>query len=261
MRWIVICCLFAFPTVGTGQVPLERFEVDISRYERLDIEVIPIIVFDSSIVNEPEQEAIDEAVHSLTPQFHEMFSAVHEAMHTLGLNYFQYSLYYGNHFHILVCEEATLYAEQTCAHGDLGIITDLPNFINDLHDGEPPPKGTIQLNVVILENKLSWRGILGAALWWYWGGDSSLHHWTNRACRAWALLSMQVIAHELGHCFGLIHNEQDTDSGYDLMVSHYAHFDWVKESNKEIVQDFFSYPPPVPAFEMTAEPIMVNPKY
>ena len=41
------------------------------------------------------------------------------------------------------------------------------------------------------------------------------------------------------HCFHLEHNEQDSDYGLDLMVSHYTHYSWVKESNLEKVRHHF----------------------
>lgn len=82
--------------------------------------------------------------------------------------------------------------------------------------------------------------LMGVASRWFWGDDpSNLDHWKTSACRAWALLSVPVIAHELGHCFGLAHNEDDGDGALDLMKSHYTHFDWVKLSNKQIVWNHF----------------------
>ncbi len=204
---------------------------------------MPIVVFDASVYDETEASGAERASRTLAPKVAKLFATVHEALQVLGLAYDQYTLLYGDHFHVLVCEEATLYSEQSCTHGDLGEITDMRNFVLDLHDRESPPRGTVQLNVVILEDGLAWSGLLGVATWWYWG-DRSLRHWTSTACRAWALLSTPVIAHELGHCFGLDHNEDDTDIGLDLMVSYYAHFDWVKESNKDLVLRYFRYPAP-----------------
>ena len=49
----------------------------------------------------------------------------------------------------------------------------------------------------------------------------------------------------MGHCFGLQHNENDTNPGLDLMVSYYTHYHWVKESNKEIVRNHFRYDVPL----------------
>ena len=249
-------CLFV-PLAGLAQVqvPAFRGEVPISIEERLKIEVVPVLVVDESILKETSQEGLlDRLDQTLGPQLHETFATIHEAMTVLGLGYFHYTLHAGEHLHLLICSEATLYAEQVCEHGDLGIVTDWRNFAVDLHDDRAPPRGTVQLYVLTLENRLSWNGTLGVAARWYWG-DRNANHWTDRACRAWALQSMQVIAHELGHCFGLSHNEDDPDTGLDLMVSHYAHFDWVKEPNKDIVQEHFEHPPPLPA-AIGAQPMM-----
>ena len=242
---IVFVILSAAWCIATAQVPYpqDRFEVVVPSEDRLEIEVVPVIVFDSSIREETDESAIARIERTLYPKIDELFATVHEALGVLGVGYWQYTLVYGNHGHFLVCEEATTYSQQSCEHGDLGTITDLRNFIEDLHDNEAPPKSTVQLNVVILEDKLAWRGLLGVASWWYWG-EEPVPHWSARACRAWALLSTPVIAHELGHCFGLKHNENDEDQVLDLMVSYYTHYRWVKESNKTIVQNHFRYPVP-----------------
>ena len=244
MRNVILTSLLLVSFVSLAQVPLERLDVDQTREDRLKIEIVPIVVVDASIVDVPAEEIEARLEVTLVPQVATVFSEVHEALNLLGLGYHQYTLYYGDHVHIMVCEEATVHAEQTCIHGDLGTIADIDTFVIDLYDNEAPPRGTVQLNVLLLEKGVAWRGVLGVAKSWYWGSLSVDRHWTNRACRAWALHSAWVIAHELGHCFGLKHNEDDTDNGLDLMISHYAHFDWVKDSNKAIVQTHFRHPPP-----------------
>ena len=255
MRTVTLFCLLAAPLLGGAQtVPLWRIDIPIERQDRIEIEIVPILVINRSALDDSEEEFIGRFEKSLAPQLQETFGIVHEAMSVLGLGYFHYTLHAAEHFHVLICSEATLYDEQTCEHGDLGVIKDLRRFVVNLHDNRAPPRGTVQLNVLTLENRLSWNGTLGVAARWYWG-DRNANHWTGRACRAWALQSMQVIAHELGHCFGLKHNEDDTDTGLDLMVSHYAHFDWVKESNKAIVQEHFEHPPPRSA-ALGAQPMM-----
>lgn len=100
--------------------------------------------------------------------------------------------------------------------------------------------------------------MLGLA--WRWSRIGETRHWTRSACRAWALHSEPVIAHELGHCFGLVHNEDDTDYGLDLMKSEYAHYHWVKDSNKNVVRDHFKYPIPLGA-SLTDQPLEVELHY
>ena len=68
----------------------------------------------------------------------------------------------------------------------------------------------------------------------------SEHHWKNSSCRAWSILKLTIVAHELGHCFGLDHNEDTDDINFDLMHStEFAYFDWLEDSNREIVQHHF----------------------
>ena len=238
MRWFGLCLVFWAGSVWS-QTPMDRFDVSIPASDRLEIEIVPILVLE-------ENSDLLSALSSLDLQVARMFSTVHEAMQLLGLGFSNYTLIYGDHVHFLLCDEATLYFEQTCSHGDLGTISDLSRFVVDLHDDEPPPIGTVQLNILILADRLAWSGILGVAWRWWWN-EGRQHHWTTSACRAWGLHSVSVVAHELGHCFWLQHNEDDPDFGLDLMTSHYSHYGWVKESNKEIVQDHFEYPPPLDA--------------
>jgi len=92
--------------------------------------------------------------------------------------------------------------------------------------------------VFLLEDEIGWSGTLGLASWARWNIDNP--HRGNSSCRAWALHSVPIIAHELGHCFGLKHNEDDHGTELDLMQAHYSHVDWVKRDNKDIVADYFS---------------------
>ena len=77
--------------------------------------------------------------------------------------------------------------------------------------------------------------------------NRSEHHWTNSSCRAWTIPKLMTVAHELGHCFGLDHNEDTDDINFDLMHSTVsAYFDWLKDKNREIIQHHFrDDPPPV----------------
>ncbi|MYJ95277.1 MAG: hypothetical protein F4053_06750 [Proteobacteria bacterium] len=62
-------------------------------------------------------------------------------------------------------------------------------------------------------------------------------HWSTMACTVWAHLLVPTAAHELGHCFGLLHNgaldvnntsigaaEPDCEYGYDLMAEPWSPF-------------------------------------
>lgn len=252
MRFIALLCLLTVPLVGAAQVSF-----DSTADERLEIELVPVVVVGSNTA-ESILTDMDEAgrlfFDDIFPQFTEMFVATRDALYALGLSPTEYNLHLGNLLQLLVCNEATVFSEQSCRHLELGEISDLPNFVYDLYDGQPPIQGTVQLNVLLLEEQAAWKGTLGVAWRWWWVEDSS-QHWSNTACRAWALHSVSVIAHELGHCFRLVHNENDNDYGLDLMVSHYAHFNWVKDSNKSLVQHHFRTPMPLPV-SRTDQPLI-----
>ena len=251
MRIVSLVGLLA--STASAQIPLERLEVFQHADERADIEIVPVFVFDGELYAEIfdstgvegiERELENVLETQITPAMSEMMVSVRQAMHTLGVYPSQYNLIFSDHLHFMVCTQASLYESQDCWHGDLGEITDLPNFVSDLYDREAPPVGTVQFHVVVLLGDIAWKGTLGLAWHYWWTPSRTDWHWTNRACRAWALHSVPVIAHELGHCFGLDHNEENSDTGLDLMLSYYTHFNWVKDSNKEIVQQHFRYPTP-----------------
>ena len=241
MRVVVVFCLL-FPVIGAAQIPF-----DSAAGGRLEIEVVPVIVVEQDTLNAIETDPIAQArlERDLIPQFTKMFNSTRDALFALGVEPDEYDLRLGDLLQVLVCNEATVFFEQTCGHSKLGIIADLPNFILNLYDSKPSPRGTVQLNILLLESEVAWKGTLGVAWRWWWTTDTSLQHWSNTTCRAWALHSISVIAHELGHCFKLAHNEDDSDNGLDLMVSHYAHFNWVKGSNKAIVREHFRLPIPL----------------
>lgn len=78
-------------------------------------------------------------------------------------------------------------------------------------------RGRVLVAVLSHPIDFSWFGTLGAAALWYW--DDGTHH-TRRSCSIWAISVPTVVAHELGHCFGLYHNGPDdgNHSGRDDVV-------------------------------------------
>ena len=253
MRWFVLCAaVWMVSAEAQTYLPSEIFDFAQSRSQRPDIAIVPIIAVDAMAMREifesKGREGLDAEYRSvyaqLWPQLTAMFSTVRDSMLVLGVQPTQYNLYLDNHVVVIQCTNATIHSEQQCNHGDTGAIDDLPNFVHDLYDRETPSQGTVQLHILILQDGVSWKGTLGLAWHWWWVQDRSAWHWTNRACRAWALHSSPVVAHELGHCFGLEHNEENADATLDLMLSYYTHFDWVKDSNQVIVQQHFRYPIP-----------------
>lgn len=235
---LLLACAIA-PVGGVAQVSF-----DSSAGERLQVNLVPIVVLETGVAHASVTDpgAFGDQLETLEPQLTTMFSSVREAMLVLGVEPDEYDLNLGNMVHFLICDEAMTLAEQSCHHSELGRLSELPDFVNELYEQWYAPQRTIQFHVVILGGGVAWRGILGKAWRWRWEDDWSTHHWTNTACRAWALHSIPVIAHELGHCFALDHNEDDPDFGLDLMVSHYSHYHWLKDSNKEVVRHHFRHP-------------------
>lgn len=256
IHWIVLVSL-CVSAVCSGQIPYLN-----TSSERLNIEVVPVFVISEdtaftvlSTGNLDELEALVE--NHWVPLFTQMFVATRNAMLTLGVGPHEYNLQLGDLMQFMVCTEANLGVGQQCVHQELGEITDLPNFAYNLYDGQNPPLGTVQLSIMLLEENIAWNGVLGLA--WRWYQTETLGgHWTNTACRAWALYSVPVITHELGHCFGLVHNENDADIGLDLMATHYAHYEWVKDSNLELVREHFEYPIPAGALSYGDRPLEVE---
>ena len=240
MRTAIFLCLL-LPMIGWAQYPFQS-----AADQRLEIEIVPVVVVerDTILAIETDPEVQERLGLDLSPQLTQMFVSTRNALYALGVEPHEYNLHLGDYLQFLVCEEATVLSEQSCYHVELGAISDLPNFLRDLYDGQAPPRGTVQLNILLLESEVAWKGTLGVAWWWWWG-DRYRHHWSNTACRAWALHSVSVIAHELGHCFRLAHNEDDSQYGLDLMFSLYTHFNWVKERNRSIVEYHFRLPIPL----------------
>ena len=258
-RWIVLC-LVAW--VGNAQAQLALPSMS----ERLVIEMIPVMVLTpdtlTSLFDVNGNVSDDEAKRfydDVAPKFTEMFVSTRRALYTLGVDPTEYDLRLGEIMQFLICDEATVLSEQTCLHFELGPILDLGNFVYDLYDQKLPPMGIVHLHILLLESEVAWSGKLGVA-WRAWRrGEEAIHHWSNTRCLAWALRSVSVIAHELGHCFRLKHNEDDTDYGLDLMKTTYTHFDWVKPSNLAIVRHHFRTPIPLSA--VPTEPMEIELHY
>ena len=140
----------------------------------------------------------------LYAQVSDVFGSTHDALHTLGVQPDEYNLTLGSEMHALICADATVYSEQACAHLELGLIDDLPDFMHDLYDRKAPERGTVQLSVVILEDEVAWRGLVGLCTVLVVGAKIGQSLDPNRmprmgatlgSCdrpRAWALLHAQA---------------------------------------------------------------------
>ena len=246
-----LALVFALLAVVAAPAPAQLIPLDhlddapagyLGRGTRLEIDIVTLTVIPESVVlGDPDDfwEYLDSQVWS---QNTDVFTAVHDAMDTLGVHPWNYNLKWSSHGGTdIVCSEADLLSEQRCeAYRGRTSIGNVMDYLNELNDGEMPLAGHIQLYVVLLGDSVAWRGKLGTARWQWWG-DREDHHWSTTSCRAWSLHSVPILAHELGHCFHLRHNEDDLDFsfGLDLMVSYYTHYSWVKEYNRKKVDHHF----------------------
>ena len=68
MRWLTVIMMAWVGCVGAqDMVPLERFEVEISKEGRLEIEVVPVMVLHSSIADATDDEVENRIANTLVP--------------------------------------------------------------------------------------------------------------------------------------------------------------------------------------------------
>ena len=210
--------------------------------ERLEIEIVPVFV--ESAGGEPFFGPFESA-------YFEAFINTHRAMELLGVEPWEYNIRLSSEEETLYCERATVLSMgQACRHDVIGEIADWMNFPRDLalHSDYLNANvrtlsdvlGTVRLYLVIRPYEWAWIGIAGSAVGnveQLWAPD---HHWTNTFCWAWTVDETIFIAHELGHCFGLQHNEDDGTNEFDLMYKMPTPLlDYLKESNRTVVQQHF----------------------
>ena len=159
---------------------------------------------------------------------------------------------------LIECSPAEFALPTQCSHPIVGSLTH--DQLDDLHRalgyetpaGEPSKRepGTILAVVLIRSEAFPWETslTLGSSTIVTWNGwDPDVMHWTTMACTFWGHAHVAVIAHELGHCFGLEHNGpgdpnfDGVDNTIDLMVGSWAltHPMRLKESNALRVIDQF----------------------
>ena len=253
MRWFVLCT-----AVWMGALSA-------SEQERMKIEVIVLEVFDSAntvAFSEITWDRLDE-IPDRDSQHANVLGDVHWALDVLHAgpgNYHVISEWPSEITYLvtLVCDKATLHHEQRCWSWTLNeTIADWENFIYDAYGQEPAPAGTVRLHVLNLPDGFPWKGLRGAAWWAYWGSASD-RRWNTSSCVAWAIYDPTIIAHELGHCFGLDHNEEDIgDFDLDLMYkgANAGTFGtWLKNSNIDKVRQFFGVPVLLPDEALDSRP-------
>lgn len=213
--------------------------------ERLQIEIVPVFV----------ESANGE--HFFGPFDSDYFEALvntHRAMELLGVEPWEYNLWLSAEDETIYCERATLLSPvmgQSCLHETIGEIADwssLPRelslqsaYLNATVRSPNDVLGTVRLYLVMRPDEWVLAvGVAGSAMSNLEQLRAPDHHWTNTYCWAWAVDEMILIAHELGHCFGLLHNEDDGTNKFDLMYKMPSlQLDYIKESNRTVVQQHF----------------------
>lgn len=228
MLRLFILCLLSVPLVVQAQ------------WDRLEIEIVPVYVNDVIPMTPEEELAI---ILKKVAQIPEILGMVHRALAMVNVGHGQYDLSVSFEFHDLRCTKATVLVEQICTHETAGPIRDLKDFLAQLYPPGPHELGVVQLHVLLLPEQWYWKGYVGQT-WMYRYTNPNYRHWSTTSCKLWAIAEIEPIAHELGHCFQLVHNEDDSDTGIDLMLAAPGYNDWLKESNIKIVAQHFRIPPP-----------------
>ena len=205
--WFMI--LFVFSEAGVAS-------------ERLELELVPVYVTDPVAQRAPGDAELSAVL-----------SRTHEAMALLGVPADAYNVVLSDHAEYLDCSPATVLVEQLCHHATLGPIADWTAFAKTLYPVPRPRE--YRLLVLMLPERWAWMGVAGYTWWWRWTNDPNALHWTNVACRAWSIDDLVHIAHEIGHCLMLVHNQEDTDRDIDVMLAVPGRVDWIKPSNAERV--------------------------
>ena len=199
--------------------------------DRLEFEIVPVWVTDPLMQSSPSISELNDAL-----------STLHQAMSVLGVRPNEYNLVLSEETEYLECSKATVLQAQTCSHQRLGMIDisaeGWTEFIDSIYASLP--QGGHQLLILIQPDDWAWTGISGFARAWAWELDRTKHNWRTSSCRAWSINAVNYIAHELGHCFRLVHNEDDVNNyEIDLMLASPFIFDWLKGSNASIVRHHF----------------------
>ena len=121
--------------------------------------------------------------------------------------------------------------ELSCTHASLGAFdrTKLHDMMIEFghRRASAAHKGTVLMGVLLLPEEFEWaRSLYGVNKWWSWNGFAAADlHWTTTSCSIWSAPWLRVLAHEIGHCFGLWHaddpagdrNYDGSDNSVDLM--------------------------------------------
>ncbi|MCZ0951693.1 MAG: hypothetical protein OXQ89_19135 [Rhodospirillaceae bacterium] len=230
-RWLVLCSV--------------AWAASVQAQDRLEIEIVPVWVMEIYGQAEPPPMAIPKAL-----------STVHEALAILGVQPNEYNISVSERTEYLECSRKTMLWEQECDHYPHGTLrTDTQSWSDFVRALPRSGAGKIILWMFIRPTSWPWDGVRGIASRTVKVHEGVVYdHWSRRECRVLSIDTLNVIAHELGHCFLLDHNEDDMDYSIDLMQAYSSDYDWLKDSNKAIVRHYFRQKEPDPASSLRAVP-------
>ena len=180
-------------------------------------------------------------------------STTRAALEILGVEPDEYVLVAGD-IAPLTCGQPSPGAAMECAHPAYGPLSaDWQSWDRFAASMPEPPNGTVRLMViqheVVLDGSRDYarghaKSSMDMATW------NALHygffapvvdsdHYSQQTCRVITSPAVGTVAHELGHCFGLAHNEGDPDNLIDVMAFDGSGPLWLKPANRTVVRRFF----------------------
>ena len=263
MRAGFLLCLLAWSEAVISQVFPEP--------QRLDILLIPVVVVGAADTRSFAVEDYErEKARVREAQLPSTLSTVRDALDMLGVMTGEYDLRPYDVTGLAICRKTRVLlatAGLECGSyidgegwipGNEAILQQMALFgmVQDLDDGMPldeavdkgagsamnTPRGYVILWVPLTPTTNWWSDRVVGEAFALIAVDWTEQHWSTSACAAWAVNKVVNIAHEMGHCFGLIHNQDDTrDRDFDLMRDDGAqgNREYLKDNNKAIVRHHF----------------------